>query len=161
MQMKPVNVRKGRAFRGARERIVRTDIALDRTEAALYSTKKSLDASRNEVKGWEDLFQSPMMREFGDQISRDIGRQLSSLVAAEFEKLISSDEDLKKFLIGSALDKLVRDTGDNLGAVIRDMFLGAAEIDVKKVEDNLTLQEIVYTRIMVPAQRYHFNIRLD
>lgn len=146
--------RKSQAFKGARTRIVQTDIALRHSDAAL-------NRSRDNVKAWEDVFSSPIMKQFGDDVKRNIARCLAEEIGLTISEAIKADHKVLRIFTAMALDKMTRDVGDNLASIVRDLVLPEAKIMPYMREDHATVRQTLATEIRIPETRASVILNID
>lgn len=149
--------RRAKAFGGARDRIVRTEIRLERAG-------RQIQGKNQELRNWSDAFTSPIMMQLGEDLQRDIAGHISEKVSEVISDAIKSDLKVSKILTATAMDRLIKLTGDNLAALVRDLILRDAQmqthIDKDFSRDTFQAQDVIATKINIPAASVNVSYRV-
>ena len=147
--------RKAKAFNGARDRIIKTDIKLERAG-------HQIRGHQQELQNWSDAFSNPIMDQFGEDVKREMAENMAEQVAEVISEAVKSEKRIFKILTATAMDKLVKLTGDNLAAIVRDLILTDATIrtSVNKDISNAEPMEVISTQIFIPSARVNVSYNI-
>ena len=150
-----IPARKAKVFGDARDRIIKTDIKLERAG-------RQIQGHQQELQNWSDVFSNPIMEQFGEDVKRDIAGHMAEEVAKVISEAVKSDERVSKILTATAMNRLIRLTGDNLAAIVRDLILPDAEIRTGVYKDvcGADPKQVISTQILIPAVRANVSYKV-
>ena len=140
--------RKRRLFRGARERIVRTDIELQ-------SESRQRRAAESERDLFKSVLEGPLEQTYLESLHRQIGAMLADQTFSEIEKEIPLGSISPQML--NRMRELAEQAGDYVSADIIEHYFDRGSIDVRIDARPMDEAAVVTTSIDLPSVqlRYH------
>ena len=138
----------------ARERVVKTEIKLQRSERAV-------EAERARANAYLEIITNIGDQSFTEQLIHDLGRNLGHYAAEEMKKLGGKRPELFDMLMPMALELMAQETGNNMAKILAGWMTEGGERHYHISQDPMRMGMDFEMVMEIPTIRIATRKKLD
>jgi len=145
---KPAPNKRAQVFRGARERIVKTDAVVHKTKEQLLTEQRQHANTRHSRDLLASVISDPVHKAFLDSLYRQVGAMMADAALEQMKETLEGRD------VGAAVIERMRyyarEAGDDISDNVLGAFLPRAEVDTSAREFYDEAQTVIESRIVLP-----------
>jgi hypothetical protein len=152
---KPAPERRAKAFKGARERIVKTDAVVEKTKGALQHEQIRHRETKHERDLFAAVIRDPARKAFLESMYRQVGACLADEAIKHL--LAALAEEGVRAQVLERIWEYAHEAGDDVAADIVRAYVRDGVTDVRAMERPEDMAAVVSAQIDLPPVRVRFS----